>query len=433
MWAIILLMVSGTADSQAVNDSLLQNATLQNCISYAMAHQPQIQQSLLDEQITEHTIKSKLADWYPQIDFSYNLQHYFKLPTSVFQGNAVKLGVENTSTAGFSLTQKIFDKDVLLASRTAQDVRTQVKQTTENNKIDLSASVSKAFYDVLLTRKQMDLVEEDIVRLQQSLTDAYNQYTGGIVDKTDYKRATISLNNARAQKKQYEELLKGKYAYLDELMGLPDDQTLQLVYDTSKMEQEVFLDTSLTVNYENRIEYSILQTQKKLQEANLKYYKWDYIPAVSAFGNYNLSYLNNQFSKLYSTTFPNSYAGLTLSFPLFEGGKRTQQIKTAELQLKRVDYDILTLKNAVNTEYTQALSVYKSNLNDFLVLKDNVALALDVYNTIQLQYKAGIKTYLDVITAETDLRSSEVNYTNALYQVLSSKIDVEKALGTLQY
>ncbi len=426
-------MVSGSADSQSLNDSLLQNATLQNCISYAMAHQPQIQQSLLDEQITEHTIKSKLADWYPQIDFSYNLQHYFRLPTSVFQGNAVKLGVENTSTAGFSLTQKIFDKDVLLASRTASDVRTQVKQATENNKIDLSASVSKAFYDVLLTRKQMDLVEEDIVRLQQSLTDAYNQYTGGIVDKTDYKRATISLNNARAQKKQYEELLKGKYAYLDELMGLPDNQTLNLVYDTSKMEKEVFLDTSLTVNYENRIEYSILQTQKKLQEANLKYYKWDYIPSVSAFGNYNLSYLNNQFSKLYSTTFPNSYAGLTLSFPLFEGGKRTQQIKTAELQLKRVDYDILTLKNAVNTEYTQALAVYKSNLNDFLVLKDNVALAFDVYNTIQLQYKAGIKTYLDVITAETDLRSSEVNYTNALYQVLSSKIDVEKALGTLQY
>ncbi|HSC37811.1 MAG TPA: TolC family protein, partial [Chitinophagaceae bacterium] len=71
--------------------------------------------------------------------------------------------------------------------------------------------------------------------------------------------------------------------------------------------------------------------------------------------------------------------------------------------------------------------------NQYYVLKDNLALAQDVYNTIQLQYKAGIKTYLDVIIAESDLRASQVNYTNALYDVLSSKLDVQKALGDIRY
>jgi len=75
---------------------------------------------------------------------------------------------------------------------------------------------------------------------------------------------------------------------------------------------------------------------------------------------------------------------------------------------------------------------YKSNLNQYFVLKDNLELAQEVYNTIQLQYKAGIKTYLDVIIAESDLRTSQVNYTNALYQVLSSKLDVQKALGDIR-
>ena len=64
---------------------------------------------------------------------------------------------------------------------------------------------------------------------------------------------------------------------------------------------------------------------------------------------------------------------------------------------------------------------------------DNLDLATDVYNTIYLQYKAGVKTYLEVIIAESDLRTTQVNYLNALYQVLSSKLDVEKALGTLTY
>jgi len=52
---------------------------------------------------------------------------------------------------------------------------------------------------------------------------------------------------------------------------------------------------------------------------------------------------------------------------------------------------------------------------------------------IELQYRSGVKAYLELITAETDLRNAQSNYSDALYQVLSSKIDVQKALGIVQY
>ena len=64
-------------------------------------------------------------------------------------------------------------------------------------------------------------------------------------------------------------------------------------------------------------------------------------------------------------------------------------------------------------------------------LKENVSLAKDVYHVVSLQYREGIKIYLDVIVAQSDLRTAELNYYNALFQVLSSKIDLQKALGTL--
>jgi outer membrane protein TolC len=64
---------------------------------------------------------------------------------------------------------------------------------------------------------------------------------------------------------------------------------------------------------------------------------------------------------------------------------------------------------------------------------ENVALAEDVYRIIKLQYDEGIKTYLEVITAETDLRTTQLNYFNALYQVMSRKIDVQKSLGQISY
>ncbi|MEP7277836.1 MAG: TolC family protein [Bacteroidota bacterium] len=414
-------------------DSLLSSASLQNCVQYALKHQPLIQQSLLDEEITERAIRIRLADWYPQLNFNYNIQHNFQVQTSIIGGNPVKLGVNNTSYGQFGLTQAIFNKDVLLASRSAADVRKQARQTTVGNKIDIVVNVSKAFYDVLLTQQQISLDNETLNRLEKSLKNAHDQYTGGIVDKIDYKRATIALNNARAQKRQDQENLDAKYAGLRNQMGYPAGKTLDLVYDSTQLEKDVYTDTSQGLHYENRIEFQLLQTQKRLQASNLTYYKWGYLPVVNLFGNYNLNYLNNDLGKLYNQNYPNSFAGISLAFPIFQGGKRIQQIRQAELQLKRVDYDILSLQNNISAAYAQALASYKSYLNYYAILKDNLAIATDVYNTIQLQYKEGVKTYLDVIFAETDLRSAQVNYTNALYQVISSKLDVQKELGAIPY
>src|SRR3954470_3170421 len=236
-------------------DSLLQQANLQACVQYALVNQPVIRQSQIDEEITERIIKGKLADWYPQINFDYSLQHYFKLQTSVFNGNTVTFGVKNTSLASFSLTQTIFDRDVLLASRSANDVRRQSQQTTSNNKINLIVGVSKAFYDVLLNQLQIRLLDSDIVILQKSLNIAVNQYKAGVVDKVDYERATITLNNAKAQSRSLQEQIKGKYAYLKELMNYPSTAELNLYFDSAQVREDAFIDTTQTVNYQNRIEY----------------------------------------------------------------------------------------------------------------------------------------------------------------------------------
>ena len=55
----------------------------------------------------------------------------------------------------------------------------------------------------------------------------------------------------------------------------------------------------------------------------------------------------------------------------------------------------------------------------------------DVYDIIQLQYNSGIKTYLELMTSDTDLKTAQINYLNSLYAVLSSKLDVEQALGNI--
>jgi len=422
----------GAPGAQKVPDTL-SDATLQACVQYALKHYPLIQQALLDEQITDRQIKAKLADWYPQLNLTANYQNNFQLQSIAFNGSYVQSGTYNSSYAQFGLSQTLFNRDVLLAARTKGIVMTNIRQTTVSDKIDIATNVSKAFYDVLLTKKQIEVLDDDIRRLERNLKDTYNQYQGGLVDKTDYKRATISLNNSKAQRKTNEEGLKAKYAVLKQLMGYTSKDSIHLVYDSASMEQEVYIDTLTVVDYTKRIEYQQLMTQRHLQEAEVRYNKWAYIPELTAGAGYNLNYLNNRFSKLYDNNLPNSYAGVTLKLPIFQGTKRTQNIRAAELQLTRVDWDLVNLQNAITTQYAQAMAAYKGNLNNYYVLRENLNLARDVFNTIELQYRSGVKAYLELITAETDLRTAQSNYSDALYQVLSSKIDVQKSLGTIQY
>lgn len=426
--------IQGTsAENLAAESPTLDKATLDNVIQYALKHQPLIQQSVIDQRVVENTIKSKLADWYPQINFNYNLQHNFAVQTSIIGGNPVKLGVDNTSAAQFSLTQSIFNRDLLLANRSQNDVRQQASQTITNNKIAVAANVAKAFYAVLSTKQQISVAEGDIIRLKKSLKDAKSNYDAGTADKIDYKRVTITLNNTMATKASNEELLKARLQALKYLMGYPVDKPLEITYEPTQMENEIALDTTQKVEVQNRIEYQQLQTLKRLREADLNYSKWAYLPSVSLNGAYNLNFLNNSFGDLYTRNYPNSFANLTLALPIFQGGKRKINTNTAEWQIKRLNLDMVNLKNSVNNEYQQALATYKSNLTVFLSQKENMELAKEVYDLVQMQYRSGIKTYLEVITAETDLRSARINYYNTLYLLLSSKIDVQKSLGQLNY
>lgn len=438
-WYRISLLHIGTllsfyCTAQSGSDSsVLRNASLDQVIQYALQHQPALKQSVIDEQIVETTLRNKLSAWYPQLNFNYSLQHNFQVPTNIIGGNPIRLGVNNTSNAQFAFSQNIFNRDVLLANRSKEDVRTQARQNTAINKVEVVTNVSKAFYDVLATIQQIKVADENIIRIQNSLKVALSQYKAGIADKTDYKRATILLNNTKATRASNQSVLDAKTSYLKNLMGYPDSTSLDISYDSLLLEKEINLDTIQQPDITKIPEFVFLRTQQKLLYASLQYEKWAFLPQVSLNGGYNFNYLNNQFGKLYSNNFPSSFAVLTLSFPLTQGGKRNANIDQVNWQIKRNALDILQFGQTVNTQYAQALAAYKSSYSNYIALKENLELAREVYGVIDLQYKAGVKTYLEVITAETDLRTSQINYYNALYLVLASKVDVKRALGQINY
>jgi len=420
---------SSLAQDNAKN--LPQDARLQDLIDFALDNRATVQQALLDEEIGEREIASALSGWYPQINATGTYNYNVKIPTTVIGDQVIVMGQKHASAAVLQADQQLLNPGLMQAAKAAKYIRQQNALNTENSTINTVVEVSKGYYDILTSEEQLNIIQENLARIERQLADAKVRYETGIVDKIDYKRAEITLANTKAEQKRVGEMLNYKYAYLKELIGLEAGQALSLSFEDTAMEREILLDTTQAVNLENRVEFRQLQTLKQLQHVNTQYNKWTFLPNLSAFYNYAWDFRDNRFSDLYNPAFPRSVFGLTLNVPIFQGTKRIQEIRKSELQEARIDWDIVNLKNQINTHYEMAMATYKANLNDWTTAQHNMGLAEEVYNTLKLQYDEGIKTYLDLMTAETDLRTAQINYLNALFAVLSGKLEVQRALGSV--
>ena len=403
-----------------------------------MQHQPGLNQARLNEDIARATNVINLSGWLPQVDVSGNLLHYRQLPTTL-EANPVAggppipvaSGVANTAIPEISATETIFTPQLFYSAESAPLLTKQAEQITDSMKIFIVSSVSKSFYNLLLTLEQIDVLEEDTARLGRNITDAHNQYVGGIVDETDYEQGVITLNNSVAQLKQQTENVAPSYAALKQLMGYPPEQNFNVAFDTTQMMKEIYSDTTKQLVYENRIEFQEIQTAKELQHQQTVESILSFLPTVSVFYNYVHEYEDPAFSNLFKTAYPYSYFGLSLNLPIFTGFERIEELHRSELQEQVVDWEAINLKSQIYSEYSAALANYKSNLYNLGLLADNKTRAQNVYRVVSLQYNQGVVAYLNLIIAESDLITAEIGYIDSLFQLLASKIDLEKAMGEI--
>ena len=431
---VLACCVAGYTQAQSVNgetEKLNPNATLDELIDYALRNKIELKQAQIDQEIGEREIASALSGWFPQINATASLVHNVKIQTAVIGGNAIQMGQKNNSGITFQADQAILSPELFQASKASKFIRKQNNLSVEDTKINTVIDVSKAYYDILTSEETINIVHENIARLQRQYTEANARYETGLVDKTDYKRAQISLNNAKAQLKSAEEARKYKYDYLKSLLNIESNEEVSLSFAGQSMEANILLDTTEVLDMNKRVEYKQLENAKNIQKLNTQYQKWNFMPRLGAYANYNFNYMNGKFADLYSNNFPSSAIGVTLSLPIFTGTKRIQEIRKSKLQEQRIQWDIENLENMISAEYSAAMAAYRSNMNEWRNAKENMELSEEVYNTIKLQYDAGVKTYLELMTSETDLKTSQLNYLNALYAVLSSKLDIQKALGTV--
>jgi len=433
-----------TSSAQQAKSDSIYHFTLQDCINYAYQHQHDVANAALDVKSANYHVKEIIGQGYPQINGAAGFQDYFKIPTTLIPGEffnqpgtfiPLKFGVTYQSNLTLSASQIIFDPSYIVGLQGSKTYKQLYERSYARTKIEANVNVTKAYYQVLVSVEQLRLMDSDITQLKKEVDETIARNKQGFVEKVDVDRITVQYNslvtsyqNARRSQAINYELLKFQ-------MGMPIEDMLMLKdrLDDIKLDANLAADTSAdTSAYHNRIEYNLLETQKRLNEYDVKLKKGQFLPKLTANASYSASYQNNSFSDLYATNYPSGYIGLSLNVPIFTGFQHKYQLKQSKINVLKAENDMDNMRKTVNLQIQEARVAYINGLQTLNDQQKNMALANEVLRVSKIKYEQGIGSSLEVTQAQTALQDADNTYIQGLYDALVAKVQLDQAYGRIK-
>ncbi len=441
-----LILMCGFAKAQQQNSSF----SLQQAIDYSIKNSPNYLNANEDVKLAVYKKNEVAGLGLPQINSSFDFKDYFNIPVSIVDAsafnpsipkgtyNALSFGLKYNATAGFSASQLLFSADYLFGVKAAKEYVALSKISAQRSKTDLIAQVSKAYYNVLINKERLKLIDANIIKLNKSLFDlkAYNKQ--GLVELIDVERLEVTSNNLATEKEKVtqligvgESLLKFQIGYkINEPIVLTDSLNL-----TEDLKQDVTINS---FDFSKREDYQLIKAQQSLLNMDVKRLKWGYLPTLVAYGSYQYNTIrpvanifetdkNNAVKKWY----PISLIGLTANLTIFDGLQRNYKIQQAKVNLQKNVNNLKTIELAAQLESSIAGITFNNAIKTLKNNERNMTLAKHIYEVSQKKLEQGIGSNLEIVNAQTSIREAEINYFNAIYELIIAKIDYQKATGTL--
>lgn len=438
-----LLIFSILITSQIVKAQ--QSYSLREAVDYAVKNHTSIKNAQIDILSAEARVSELKGIGLPQVNgnlgYTNNLiiQKVF-IPAKTFDPTAkegdviaAEFGVANSGQAGVNLSQILFDGSYLLGLKAADVYKELSKKTMMQTKQQAAENVTKAYYSILLNEEKIKLLELNLGRIDSSLRDTKAMNAQGFAEKIDVQRLEVQRNNLSVEVKNIQRAQDLAYYLLKFQMGKKVNETITLTDKLADINiAELLPETQQDFKYGNRIEYSILQTQDRLAELDLKNQKVGYLPRVTLNGSYSYSAGRPKFTDLVTKPWFNAATlGLSIQVPIFDGFQRKYKIVQSQNSLQKVRNNIELLENSIDLQVTQGHITLKNAYETLQEQKANMELAKEVVRVTRIKYQQGVGSNLEVVNAEIAYKEAQTNYFTTFYNALVAKVDLDKALGRL--
>ena len=453
---ILLVVLSGPLKAQTGGDEKT-TFSLSEALDYALNSNYTVKNSVLQKGISESRIGQTRGLLLPQINGNIDMIHNFNVQSTVLErgkvallgpvgGNtgyyygevaAIQLGLQNQLTPSVTAQQTLFDLAAFAALRGAKVSREIADKNIKQTQIDVIANVTKAYYAVLVSEMQLKSAQKNLQRVDSSYKETVGRFETGIARKLEVTRIEVSLNNQKEQLQQATSAVDLNRSLLRYQMNASNDNPLIL---TDSLNEGLLTDAAQVLKdkqkatYTDRIEYSINQSQYAFNKIDTRTTNAGHYPRLLAIGaeGYTPAASNLGDITQKSRWHAYNYVGLRLQVPIFAGFSLNYRVQEKKLNEQITMNNKFALEKTIDLQVSQALINLNNSMRSFDIQKRNFALADENLRVSRAEYEQGIATNLEVTVAEASLIETQYAYFNALYGVLVSKIDYDKAMGKIK-
>ena len=419
--------------------------TLEESINLAIENNENLKNSYLEEKISKAITKEYLSIGLPQINFDGGVKYNHEVQKSLIDisrfmpgvpegtEQEVQFGQTYDGRMDLFLNQMIFNGSYFVGLSAAKELVNLSEKLTERDIIDINESVQKAYYTVLNTKKRIELVDINILRLSTLLNQTQKLFENGFVEKLDVDRIRVSYNNLKSEKIKADRLYQLSKEVFNFQIGVPIGSEIELVGELTEDLVNNFNYSLEDFDYSKRIEYSILQTDKNLKFYDLKNNRSQYLPQVYANYNYGYNTSSSDYNVFFDSNRWKSFGtlGFKIIVPIFDGFLKRSKINQSKYKIEQVENQMLFLERSINLQVNQSILSYENTKETILVSKQNLDLAEDVYIATEIKFKEGVGSNLELIDSNNSLKIAQNQYYNSLYESIIASIEIKKTLGTL--
>ncbi len=300
------------------------------------------------------------------------------------------------------------------------------REDLEATKELVAIETARAYYAALRGRKNVEIKEASLNRAKEQLRVARARLKAGTATRALVLRAEAEVSGITAELARARNELNNAKDRLRRLTGFqgPFD-----VYDPPQEESGgLSLDELLEKALDFRRDYLRKRIDEEIAEEGITYAKGNFMPNLKIEGVYSYRDQSPATSFLLRESI---YVGLSVSFPVFEGGLRRAELKEARSLLREAELARINYRRDIELEIREAYNNMLSLGPVIDSFEKQVAFARENYNMVFKQFQYGLADSMDVIDANTTLVEAELGLMSAEYDHELAVLELKKRAGLL--
>jgi outer membrane protein TolC len=342
----------------------------------------------------------------------------------VFHTDAIQFGskysINPNGTLNFNLINAANYQGLSIAKKNQQLAGANTQLTIEQ----IKTSLAQAYYLYLLYQRNYDFAQQDLLNADSLLAITQVRFDNQFIDELDLNRSKSSELQFQNRLDQNKVAVAKSLNNLKLLAGLSVSDKL-IIEDKLDIRDQSVADL-ISVNPLNRPELQVGMIKAVVSRMSLTREKLRFAPELSAFANYGVTGLNNnfRFTDASQKWYQNGAIGLSLNIPVFAGGIKYFNVQKAKLNQQIADMDLKNTRLKTEKEdqdlildYTKAKADLKVRQKQLFLAERDYKLALIKYKNEAISYDNVINVRNELLQSQQQLLQAQADYVTTQYKI----------------